>query len=82
MTNYKIPTLPLLIDLETKVVLKQAAVAHRYVAELKSLAETIPNQSILISTLTLQEAKDSSAKITLVSKINFFDTNVISKRKY
>ena len=59
--SYKVPQLPLLIDLETKAVLKQAAHAHRYLAELKGIAATIPNESILINTLTLQEAKDSSA---------------------
>jgi Fic family protein len=58
---YQIPYLPLTIDLETKKVLKQTALAHRYLAELKGVAATIPNQSILVSTLTLQEAKDSSA---------------------
>lgn len=34
--------------------------ANRYLAELKGISETIPNQSILINTLVLQEAKDSS----------------------
>ena len=47
-------------DPETKQVLKKMASAHRYLAELKGMAATIPNESILISTLTLQEAKDSS----------------------
>lgn len=59
--SYKIPKLPLSIEIETKAVLKQAAAAHRYLAELKGVAATIPNESILINTLTLQEAKDSSA---------------------
>jgi len=48
------------VDLETKPVLKAVAVAHRYLAELKGLACTIPNEAILINTLSLQEAKDSS----------------------
>lgn len=61
MKNYIIPSLPLSIDIESKAVLKQATLAHRYLAELKGIAATIPNQSILINTLTLQEAKDSSA---------------------
>lgn len=61
MTAYKIPHLPIPFELETKKVLKQTALAHRYLAELKGVAATIPNQSILVSTLTLQEAKDSSA---------------------
>ena len=59
--NYQIPKLPLGQDIETKAVLKQAAKAHRRLAELKGVALTIPNEQILISTLTLQEAKDSSA---------------------
>jgi Fic family protein len=53
--------LPNETDLETRAVLKLAAQAHRYLAELKGVSATIPNEIILISTLTLQEAKDSSA---------------------
>ncbi|MBC7473496.1 MAG: Fic family protein [Candidatus Sericytochromatia bacterium] len=59
--NYKISLLPPGIELETKAVLKKVAEAHRYLAELKGVASTIPNEEILINTLTLQEAKDSSA---------------------
>ncbi len=59
--RYKIPTLPLKQDVETKTVLKRLAPAHRRLAELKGVARTIPNEQILINTLTLQEAKDSSA---------------------
>lgn len=59
--NYVIPKLPLSIDLETKPVLKKLAKAHQALAELKGVSGVIPNQSILISTLSLQEAKDSSA---------------------
>jgi Fic family protein len=62
MTNqHTIRELPLARDVETKAVLKQTAAAHRRLAELKGVARTIPNETILISTLTLQEAKDSSA---------------------
>jgi len=53
--------LPLDIDLETKAVLKKVAEARAALAEMKGVAGTIPNESILISTLALQEAKDSSA---------------------
>jgi Fic family protein len=41
-------------------VLREAARAHRYLAELKGRAGTIPNQGILIDTLSLQEARASS----------------------
>ena len=53
--------LPPLEDLETRAILKKTASAHRYLAELKGVSATIPNQGILINTLSLQEAKDSSA---------------------
>lgn len=59
--SYNIPLLPPQQDLETKTVLKQLSAAHRRLAELKGIAATIPNESILINTLALQEAKDSSA---------------------
>nr|WP_272887138.1 Fic family protein [Phenylobacterium aquaticum] len=53
--------MPLSIDLETKPVLKKLASAHRALAELKGVAGLVPNEAILINTLSLQEAKDSSA---------------------
>jgi Fic family protein len=34
--------------------------AHRHLAELKGLCESLPNQGILLDTLSIQEAKDSS----------------------
>ena len=57
---YDIPHLPLPHDLETKAVLKQAIQANMRLAELKGSAREIPNEHILISTLTLQEARESS----------------------
>lgn len=56
-----LPLLPLELDLETKIVLKKLPSAHAALAELKGIAATIPSQSILINTLGIQEAKDSSA---------------------
>ena len=58
--DFKLKLLPPNVGLETPQVLRQLANAHRYLAELKGTAKTIPNESILIDTLTLQEAKDSS----------------------
>lgn len=49
------------VVLESPAVLRQAARAHRAIAELKGAVAAIPNESILIDTLALQEAKDSSA---------------------
>ena len=59
------PGLPLAFDLETREVLKQLALSHRKLAERKGIARTMPNERILISTLTLQEAQESSAIETL-----------------
>lgn len=67
MTQYNIPHLPLSFDLETKAVLKQLNQANRRLAELKGVALTIPNENILVSTLTLQEAKDSSEVENIVT---------------
>jgi Fic family protein len=55
-----LPLLPPNIELETKEILKTAIDANRALSELKGIANTIPNQSILISTLPLQEARSSS----------------------
>lgn len=62
MTTYCLPSLPLsnIQQWETRAVLKKAAIAHRYLAELKGLAASVPNEAILINTLSLQEAKGSS----------------------
>lgn len=67
MTAYSIPLLPLSYDLETKAILKQLNNANRRLAELKGVAMTIPNENILVSTLTLQEAKDSSEVENIVT---------------
>lgn len=60
MSEYIIPELPFHYDFETKEILRQVNHANRKLAELKGVALTIPNEQILINSLTLQEAKDSS----------------------
>ncbi len=65
--SYKIPSLPLSFDIESKEILRQVNKANRALAELKGVAATIPNEAILISTLSLQEAKDSSEVENIVT---------------
>ena len=67
MKPYHIPELPLEYDFETKPILKQLNLANKRLAELKGVAQTIPNEQILISSLTLQEAKDSSEVENIVT---------------
>lgn len=67
MQAYHVQPLPPKLEIETKAVLRKAAEAHRYLAELKGIAATIPNETILINTLVLQEAKDSSAVENIIT---------------
>lgn len=52
---------------DTPPILKKLALASRKLAELKGVAASIPNQGILINTLGMQEAKDSSAIENIVT---------------
>lgn len=64
---WKPSLLPLDIDLESRKVLKKLPETHRALAELKGIGGTIPNQAILLNTLGLQEARDSSAVENIIT---------------
>jgi Fic family protein len=55
-----LPALPPAVDIETAAVLRKTITASRALAELKGMAERIPNQAMLIDSLVLQEARASS----------------------
>ncbi len=55
-----LPALPPAVELESRAVLKACIEARAALAELKQAAELIPNQAMLINTIPLLEAKDSS----------------------
>lgn len=55
-----LPPLPPRADVETAAILKQCVTATRALAELKGAGGLIPNQSILINAIPLQEAQASS----------------------
>ena len=79
--NYSPPLLPLATDIETKIVLKKLARAHQALAELKGISATIPNETILINTLSLQEAKDSSAIENIITTDDeLFRSDVLSQQ--
>jgi len=69
MTGGSLPALEKLSPerFETPAVLKCLARASRQLAELKGVAAAIPNQTVLINTLGMQEAKDSSAIENIVT---------------
>lgn len=76
--------LPNIEQWESRAVLKKCAEAHRYLAELKGVAASIPNEAILINTLSLQEAKDSSEIENIVTtqdelfKATLFDDGLVN----
>ncbi|MDP4211365.1 MAG: Fic family protein [Bacteroidota bacterium] len=74
-------TLPIKKDLETKVVLRKAVSAHKALAELKGVVSGIPNENILMETLTLREARESSAIENIISTYDeVYQSNIISNQ--
>ncbi len=59
--------MPLKADVESKAVLRKTTLAHKALAELKGVITSIPNQNILTETLTLREARESSAVENIIS---------------
>lgn len=67
-------------ELETKAILKEVIDASRSLAELKGAAQQLPNQTLLIQSIGLQEAKNSSEIENIVTTndqlyLAFADTN-------
>lgn len=56
--------------METKAVLRKTAEAHKALAELKGVISSILNENILLETLTLREARESSAIENIVTTID------------
>ncbi len=62
-----LPVLPVKFDLESRPVMRKLASARAALAEMKGIGEIIPNQAMLVNTLTLREAKDSSGIENIVT---------------
>lgn len=63
--NNNLETLPpkwnhMLVNIETKEIMREIAKANRRIAELKGYSEIVPNKNILINAITINEAKESS----------------------
>ena len=63
----ELPLLPPATNVETNTILKQCIKSRAALAELNKAAELIPNPSMLINSLPLLEAKDSSAIENIVT---------------
>jgi Fic family protein len=62
-----LPLLPPVQSLETLPVMRKCVAAGRALAGLKEAAKLIPNQDVLINTIPLREARDSSAIENIVT---------------
>jgi len=65
---------------ETLNILRQLSKSSKSLGELKEIAQTMPNQEMLINAVVLQEAKDSSGIeniITTQDEYKTFNTNEI-----
>ncbi len=65
--TWRLTSLPYDTELETRTILKSLPSAHAALAELKGLVYSIPNHEILLNTLAIQEAKDSSAVENIIT---------------
>ncbi len=73
--------LPIQKEVETRAVLRKTALAHKALAELKGVITSIPNQSILLETLTLREARESSAIENIISTFaEVYQSNLFSNQ--
>jgi Fic family protein len=59
--------LPLTIDIEKKAIFRMTVVARSALAELNGVVTGIPNLIILLETLALSEARESSAIENIIS---------------
>lgn len=90
MNNYQIPDLFALGEIESKAVLKACSAAHQALGELKGVVQTMPNQNILLGTLPLQEAKESSEIENIIttqddlyqSNINTHQFTTVAAKKF
>ena len=62
-----LPLLPPAAEIETRAVLKKCVTARSALAALQQAAALIPNQDVLINSIPLREAKDSSAIENIVT---------------
>lgn len=73
--------LPVTGEIETKKVLRKAALAHKALAELKGVITSIPNESIFLETLTLREARESSAIENIISTFDeVYQSNLVNNQ--
>ena len=75
----ELPYLPPKLELES---LKQLVKSHKALAELKGFAELLPDKTLMLNTITLQEAKESSAIENIITTHDaLYQSMVLPKNK-
>jgi Fic family protein len=77
----ELPPLPPKVDIESKVVLKKLITASRALSELKGAITNLPNPTLFIDTINLQEAQASSAiENVITTQDALFKASVAEKK--
>ena len=77
-----LPLLPSKDFIETDSILRQLINSHKALAELKGYAELLPNKSIVLSSITVKEAKDSSEIENIITTHDELFRSLVMKEKY
>lgn len=78
----ELPLLPPNADFETKVILKKLITASRALSELKGAITNLPNPTLFIDTINLQEAQASSAIENIITTQDELFKASVADRKY
>ncbi len=76
-----LPELPLKISVETPTILKKTIAASRALSELKGAVTNLPNPSLFIDTIQLQEAQASSAIENIITTQDELFKSTIAEKK-
>lgn len=77
-----LPLVPPNTDLETKVILKKLITASRALSELKGAITNLPNPTLFIDTINLQEAQASSAIENIITTQDELFKASVAEKKY
>ena len=77
-----LPLLPPKTDLESKIILKKLITSSRALSELKGAITNLPNPTLFIDTINLQEAQASSAIENIITTQDELFLASIAEKKY
>ena len=77
-----LPPLPPKVDLETKVILSKTITASRALAQLNGAIRNLPNPSLFLDSLHLQEAKASSEIENIITTNDDLYKAVVADKKF